>query len=118
MLFGTDEIFSICRKLLPVTKMAKKHDSVPIHISCNKLVRNNTSCITIHRDPIFSTRFSVMCKVYTGHHGTSETEYGLCTCAVDNPLAQARGLSHAIDLLIVVNSFYTFESPWPNGKER
>ena len=31
-------------------------------------------CITIHRYPI-----SVMCKVYTGYHGTSETEHGLCT---------------------------------------
>ena len=34
-----------------------------------------------------------MCKVYTGYHGTSEIEYGLCACTVDNPLAKARGLS-------------------------
>ena len=33
-----------------------------------------------------------MCKVYTGYHGTSEIEYGLCACTVDNPLAKARGL--------------------------
>ena len=33
-----------------------------------------------------------MCKVYTGYYGTSETEHGLCTCTVDNPLAKARGL--------------------------
>ena len=34
-----------------------------------------------------------MCKVYTGYHGTSEIEHGLCACAVDNPLAKARVLS-------------------------
>ena len=31
-----------------------------------------------------------MCKVYTGYHGTSEIEHGLCACTVDNPLAKAR----------------------------
>ena len=35
-----------------------------------------------------------MYKVYTGYCGTSEIEHGLCACAVDNPLAKARGLSH------------------------
>ena len=34
-----------------------------------------------------------MCKVYTGYCGSSEIEHGLCACAVDNPLAKARGLS-------------------------
>ena len=34
-----------------------------------------------------------MCKVYTGYHGTSEIEHGLCTSTVDNPFAKARGLS-------------------------
>ena len=34
-----------------------------------------------------------MCKVYTGYHGTSEIEHGLCACTVDNPLAKAKGLS-------------------------
>ena len=34
-----------------------------------------------------------MYKVYTGYCGTSEIEYGLCACTVDNPLAKARGLS-------------------------
>ena len=34
-----------------------------------------------------------MCKVYTGYCGTSEIEHGLYACAVDNPLAKARGLS-------------------------
>ena len=34
-----------------------------------------------------------MCKDYTGYHGTSEIEHGLCACTVDNPLAKARGLS-------------------------
>ena len=51
------------------------------------------SCTTIHRYPIFSTRHSVMYKVYTGYCGTSEIEHGLCACTVDNPLAKARGLS-------------------------
>ena len=34
-----------------------------------------------------------MCKVYTGYHGTSEIEHGLCACTIDNPRAKARGLS-------------------------
>ena len=34
-----------------------------------------------------------MCNVYTGYHGTSKTEHGLCACTVDNPLVKARGLS-------------------------
>ena len=34
-----------------------------------------------------------MCKVYTEYHGTSETEHGLCTCMVDNPLSKAWELS-------------------------
>ena len=34
-----------------------------------------------------------MCKVNTGYCGTSEIEHGLCACAIDNPLAKARGLS-------------------------
>ena len=42
-------------------------------------------CTIIHRYPILSTRYSVMCKVYTGYCGTSEIEHGLC--------AKARGLS-------------------------
>ena len=50
-------------------------------------------CIAIHRYPFFSTRYSVMCKVYTGYCGTSEIEHGLCACTVDNPLAKARALS-------------------------
>ena len=42
---------------------------------------------------IFSTRYPVTCKVYTGYHGTSEIEHGLSACTVDYPLAKARGLS-------------------------
>ena len=30
------------------------------------------TCTTIYRYPIFSTKYSVMCKVYTGYCGTSE----------------------------------------------
>ena len=41
---------------------------------------NEMTCTTIHRYPIFSTRYSVMCKVYTGYHGSSEIEHGLCAC--------------------------------------
>ena len=51
-------------------------------------------CTTIHRYPIFSSRFSIMCKVYTEYHGTSEIEHCLCACTVDNPLAKAQELSH------------------------
>ena len=54
---------------------------------------SNVSCTTIHRYPIFSTRYSVMCKVYTGYLGISQIEHGLCACTVDNPIAKARGLS-------------------------
>ena len=35
---------------------------------------------TIHRHPIFSMRYSVLCKVYTDYCGTSEIEHGLCAC--------------------------------------
>ena len=53
----------------------------------------NTTCTPIHRYPIFSTRYSVLCKVYTGYHGTNEIEHGLCAYTVDNPLFKAQGLS-------------------------
>ena len=46
-----------------------------------------------HRYPIFSMRYSVTCKVYTGYNGKSQIEHALCTCTVDNALAKARGLS-------------------------
>ena len=66
----------------------------PLH---NFVVRgdNNSSeaCSTIHRYPILSLRYTVMCKIYTGYYGTSEIEIGLCACMVDNPLAKARRLS-------------------------
>ena len=53
----------------------------------------NSICTAIHRYPILSMRYSVMCRVYTGYHGSSEIEHGLCICMVDNPLAKALGLS-------------------------
>ena len=34
-----------------------------------------------------------MCKVYTGYHATGELEHGTSACMVDNPLAEAFGLS-------------------------
>ena len=40
-----------------------------LHSSFRKL------CATINSYPIFSTRYSVMPKVYTGYHGTSEIEH-------------------------------------------
>ena len=52
-----------------------------------------TKISLVPQSTIFSTRYSVMCKVYTGYCGTSEIEHGLCACTVDNPLANARGLS-------------------------
>ena len=73
---------------------------VTIFIILNLTVSSNfifyiSSCTTTHRHPIFSTRYSVMCKVYNGYRGTSEIEHGLCVCTVDNPraLALAQGLS-------------------------
>ena len=39
----------------------------------------------VHRYPIFSTRYPVMCKVYTEYHDTSEIKHGLCACTADNP---------------------------------
>ena len=64
-----------------------------IILICTEFV-NRRICTMITRYPIFSMRYSVMCKVYTGYHGTSEIEHGLCACMVDNnPLAKARGLS-------------------------
>ena len=61
-------------------------------ISLYKVALPKWSCTTIHRYPIYSTRYSVMCKVYTGYQGTSEIEHGFCVCMADNPLAKARGL--------------------------
>ena len=58
-----------------------------------KVSRNNKTGTTIYRYPIFSTRYSVMCKVYTGYQGTSKTEHGLRAFTVDKHLAKARGLS-------------------------
>ena len=63
---------------------------------CTKSVSNRAfllPCTTIHRYPMFSMRYSVMCKVYTGYCGTSEIEHGLWACTVDKPRAKARGLS-------------------------
>ena len=47
-------------------------------------------------------RYSVTCKVYTGYHGTSEIEHGLCACTVNNPLAKAWGLSFCIGAQIML----------------
>ena len=52
-----------------------------------------TTCTTILRYPIFSMRYTIVCKVNTGYRSTSEIDHGLCTCTVDNPLAKAWRLS-------------------------
>ena len=57
------------------------------------MLENKRRCTTIHRYPIFSTRYSVIYKVYSSYCGTSGIEHGLCACKVDNPLAKAQGLS-------------------------
>ena len=72
------------------------------------------SCITLQRYPIFSTRYSVMCKVYTGYCGTSEIEHGLCACTVDNPLAKARGLSLRTGAQIMLYLSHVMTSPVSN----
>ena len=64
---------------------------MPFHQT--EAIQSHRTCTTFHRYPIFSKRYSVLCKVYTGYCGTSEIEHGLCACTVDNPLAEARGLS-------------------------
>ena len=64
------------------------------------LVPNRKDCTTFHRYPIFSTRYSVVCKVYTGYCGTSKIEHGLCACTVDNLSVQAHkpcSMSHLLD---------------------
>ena len=53
-----------------------------------------------------------MCQVSTGYHGTSEIEHGLCACAVDNPLAKARGLSLRTS---AQTTFYLSHSGWSGG---
>ena len=72
------------------TKLKAKRNCTTIHRYCTTIYRY---CTTIYRYPIFSTKYFVMCKVYTGYYGTSEIEHVLCACTVDNPLAKARGLS-------------------------
>ena len=59
-----------------------------------------------------------MSKVYTGYHGTSEIEHGLCTCKVDNPLAKAGGLSlhtgaQTMLYLSLSTIFYTSKTKLP-----
>ena len=96
-----------------------------ILLSCTKQLSSSHlllygPCTTFHRYPIFSKRYSVLCKVYTGYCGTSEIENGLCACTVDNPLATARGLSLRtgaqsmlyLSLVITFIRFPVFLSPF------
>ena len=76
-------------------------------------------CSTVHRYSICSTRYSGMCKVYTGYHGTSEIKHGLCACTVNNPFAKVQGLSlrtgakkHALYFTYLISLYsktYVFE---------
>ena len=56
-----------------------------------------------------------MCKVYTGFHGTSEIQHGLCACTVNNPLAKARVLSPRTGAQTMLhlshNSYHTYNKP-------
>ena len=68
-----------------------KHTAILLHkIFFKHHYQTYSPCTTFHRYQIFSTRSSVICKVYIGYHGTSEIEHGLCACTVDNPPAKAR----------------------------
>ena len=82
---------------VPIAQYSNVHVYTPTMLSQLivriQIVFFNNYCTTIYRYIIFGTRYSVMCKVYTGYHGTSEIEHNLCACTVDNPLAKARGLS-------------------------
>ena len=62
----------------------------------------NMNCTTIHRYPIFSMRYSVMCEVYTGYYGTSEIEYDLYACMVDLSITGAQTML-CLSLIIEVN---------------
>ena len=78
------------RTFLKIKALLSTHDSRSGHSLTLKFYKvTQKACATIHG----STRYLVMCKVYTGYHGTSEIEHGLCTCTVDNSLAKTRGLS-------------------------
>ena len=82
------------RKILKKKKKKKKkHTIVVIENVYSSKGNLMHYCTTIPRYPVFSARYSVICKVYTGYHGKSQIEHGLCACTVDNPLAKARGLS-------------------------
>ena len=59
------------------------------------------NCTTIHRYPIFSTRYSVMCKVCTGYCGTSEIEHGLCACTVDLFIRKLTTALYIINILYI-----------------
>ena len=79
-------VFAPERSVSPSLKLGD-YLSVQAHKPCS------LTCTTFLWYPIFSKRYSVLCKVYTGYCGTSEIEHVLCACTIDNPLAKAPGLS-------------------------
>ena len=91
---GTSEIeYGLCAKARGLSLRTGAQAMLYLPLVPQYPVQTLHTCTTIHRRPIFSMRYSVMCKVYTGYCGTSEIEHGLCACTADNPLAKARGLS-------------------------
>ena len=55
-----------------------KHRTLPLYdmVGTYMHLAFTFHCTTVHRYLILSTRYSVMCKVYTGYCGTSEIEHG------------------------------------------
>ena len=87
-----DVVSTLMRRNHVASTLIRRHFYVMCPLSYQNVI-SNCNCTTIHRDPIFSTRYCVMCKVYSRYCSKSEIEHGLCACTVDNPLAEARGLS-------------------------
>ena len=94
-------------QVCPYKNLNGRNQSLVTCNICFKVFYSSTVfCTTIHRYPIFSMIYTVMCKVYTGYCGTSEIEHGLCACTVDNPRAKAssgiispyRRTNHALSL--------------------
>ena len=52
-----------------------------------------------------------MCTAYTGYHGTSEIQHGLCACTVDNLFAKARGLSLRTGAQTMLHVYFSLDNP-------
>ena len=90
--------FSICIMLrrLQSTSLISFYFISNFPLYLNSLASDQTACFLVAPFPdirMFSTRYSVKSKVYTGYHATSEIEHGLSARTVDNPPSKARGIS-------------------------